>query len=355
MFSCKSGRLALLTPLCAVLFAAGAARTQTAFSFAYGSQLQSAALNAAGRTKQDYIGTSGAGQICLTTNCSLTSPSLGTPSAVNLTNATGLPLATGVTGVLPAANGGAGAVTGALKANGSGAVSQAGASDLSNGVTGTGSVALAGSPALTGTPTAPTATAGTNTTQLATTAFVQGAVSGAASGGLVKISSGTVAAGTASQWISLTGGYTKYRLVLEDFVLATSGSGLALEASINSRSSIIGSGNYGYSGWVSNASGGSGVAYSTTIAYMALGANQSNLSGYGSLFVVDMTQSRSSGRAWFNIQSTYVNSGGPNLENYNGGGDIIASSPITDILILYSSGNTGVSSQNAVWSLYGYN
>jgi hypothetical protein len=88
---------------------------------------------------------------------------------------------------------------------------------------------------------------------------------------------------------------------------------------------------------------------------MALGANQSNLSGYGSLFVVDMTQSRSSGRAWFNIQSTYVNSGGPNLENYNGGGDIIASSPITDILILYSSGNTGVSSQNAVWSLYGYN
>ena len=38
--------------------------------------------------------------------------------------------------------------------------------------TGTGSVVLSASPALTGTPTAPTATAGTNTTQLATTAFV---------------------------------------------------------------------------------------------------------------------------------------------------------------------------------------
>jgi hypothetical protein len=37
------------------------------------------------------------------------------------------------------------------------------------------------SPALTGTPTAPTATAGTNTTQLATTAFVQTALGGAAS------------------------------------------------------------------------------------------------------------------------------------------------------------------------------
>ena len=35
------------------------------------------------------------------------------------------------------------------------------------------------SPALTGTPTAPTATSGTNSTQIATTAFVQGAVSSA--------------------------------------------------------------------------------------------------------------------------------------------------------------------------------
>lgn len=34
------------------------------------------------------------------------------------------------------------------------------------------------SPAFTGTPTAPTAASGTNTTQLATTAFVQNAVSG---------------------------------------------------------------------------------------------------------------------------------------------------------------------------------
>ncbi len=38
--------------------------------------------------------------------------------------------------------------------------------------TGTGAAVFAGSPALTGTPTAPTATVGTNTTQLATTAFV---------------------------------------------------------------------------------------------------------------------------------------------------------------------------------------
>jgi hypothetical protein len=43
--------------------------------------------------------------------------------------------------------------------------------------TGTGALVFASSPALAGTPTAPTAAAGTNTTQVATTAFVQSAVS----------------------------------------------------------------------------------------------------------------------------------------------------------------------------------
>lgn len=42
--------------------------------------------------------------------------------------------------------------------------------------TGTGSAVFSASPALTGTPTAPTATAGTNTTQVATTAFVGAAI-----------------------------------------------------------------------------------------------------------------------------------------------------------------------------------
>jgi microcystin-dependent protein len=49
------------------------------------------------------------------------------------------------------------------------------------------------SPALTGTPTAPTASAGTNTTQVATTAFVQTALSTAFSTGMIIMWSGTIA------------------------------------------------------------------------------------------------------------------------------------------------------------------
>jgi len=49
------------------------------------------------------------------------------------------------------------------------------------------------SPALTGVPTAPTASAATNTTQLATTAFVQTALSAAFTTGMIMMWSGTIA------------------------------------------------------------------------------------------------------------------------------------------------------------------
>jgi hypothetical protein len=101
--------------------------------------------------------------------------------SMSLAGATGtLALSKGGTGADLSATGGTSRVLKQTSVGGAVTVGQLAASDLSDGSTGTGAIAHAVSPAFTGTPTVPTAAGGTNTTQVASTAFVQTAVSAAA-------------------------------------------------------------------------------------------------------------------------------------------------------------------------------
>lgn len=99
-----------------------------------------------------------------------TAPVLGTPASATLTNATGLPISTGVSGL------GTGVAT---------FLATPSSANLASAVTdetGTGALVFANSPALTGTPTAPTASPSDNSTKIATTAYVDAQVAGGVAG-----------------------------------------------------------------------------------------------------------------------------------------------------------------------------
>jgi len=98
------------------------------------------------------VGTStGSGNNVLSTSPTLVTPILGTPTSVTLTNATGLPLSTGVTGTLPVASGGTGATTLAannvLLGNGTSALQVVAPSTAGNVLTSNGTAWVSSTPA----------------------------------------------------------------------------------------------------------------------------------------------------------------------------------------------------------------
>lgn len=130
-------------------------------------------MNRTGAGSYSFVASTGSGNVVLATSPILTTPNLGTPSSATLTNATGLPISSGVSGL------GTGVATA-----------------LGNAVTGSGGVVLATSPTI----ATPVITGVTNGSSAAA-----GSIGQYASGTLSSVSLTTgVAANCAS--VSLTAG-----------------------------------------------------------------------------------------------------------------------------------------------------
>jgi hypothetical protein len=124
------------------------------------------------------------------------------------------------------------------------------------------------SPTFTGTPAGPTAAAGTNTTQLATTAFVQGA------GGLVLITAETFSA-VSSVSINgcFTATYNNYKILVETTASANSNLLMRLRASGSDNTgtdyrwsgTFTGSGDATYSGETGAAFTGFAIGFNDTV------------------------------------------------------------------------------------------
>jgi hypothetical protein len=181
--------------------------------------------------------------------------SLGTPASGTLSNATGLPISTGVSGL------GTGVAT---------FLATPSSANLASAVTdetGSGALVFASSPALAGNPTAPTQSVSDDSTKIATTAFVTTAINAAISGGVTLASANYATAAALSAFTYDNG---------------TSGVGATITANANGALSVDGAsptvgqrilvkdetaGNAPYNGaYVVTATGGAGAPFVLTRA-----------------------------------------------------------------------------------------
>lgn len=213
--------------------------------------------------------------------------------------------------------------------------------------TGTGTIGvLSASPALTGTPTAPTAAALTNTTQVATTAYVL------ANSGKAFLTSGSVSA-AATLPINLSSYYASYNFIeirVYNILPATASGSLYLNVSANGTTYDNSSGNYawtfGYANTSPSAGVGPGVASDTKIILMNA-LNITTLPSFVSINII--TPNTATYFPTIQWDGTSLQASGT-LARVYGSGQRLANQLTKGIQLSMSAGNISGS-----YSVYGYN
>lgn len=218
----------------------------------------------------------------------------------------------------------------------------------STGATGTGAIVFGASPTLSGSPLAPTQTAGDNSTKIATTAYVDG------SAGMVKLNSGSASGATLD--IVMTS-YTAYKnkVLVCNLIPATDGAGLRMQLSTNGGSSYdAGVNNYSYTvRYSDDVAGDQTTLFGLAPAILLTAAGIGNGANEGvsiRMTFFDMANTA----LWPRLEHTSAiidNSATPRLAWFAGAAARRAAQDTDAAQLSFTVGNIA----SGTWTLYGYN